>query len=168
MPVVFHTGTSDIADPNEVLDLADKYPNIRLCVAHCARFNKKFFERYNPYKYKNVFIDMAPFDLLFEMIKENNVKHLPFKMDLSGKKEMMESLYHAFPHNIMWGSDVPWMNSYSLINGIKGKKILKYPEVINTLFSVDEMIRKRIANKNVLRFIFGTEELEERFNDKWK
>lgn len=155
LPVMFHTGMSNVADPCSILDFADCHPNIRVCVAHFARFKKDFFERYTMNSYENVFLDIAPLDFLFESMGKQEKKDLLFLNGVKKKRNLIEVMYKKFPDKIIWGSDVPWIYPQNLQDKDLNYRIVHYNQVVDTLFEMDKKIIKQICNINTLRFVFG-------------
>lgn len=154
LPILFHTGKSRYSDPCAVLELAENFPHIRMCVAHFARFKKEFFERYNPNKFKNVYLDIAPFDLLCELSKKD-LKEYGIDTGKFEKEKVLEEIWKMYPDNIIWGSDLPWIESHELESDYNFTKRFSYSEIVATLFKVDEQIYKKIASDNIVDFLFG-------------
>ena len=156
LPILFHAGKSKIADPCKILDFAEKHHDIRVCIAHFARFQKEFFQRYSYYEYDNVFLDIAPFDYLFETIDKPIDIGLEFLNGITQKKELLYTIVKEYPTRILWGTDYPWINPVNLFEKSNlAEKITNYTQVVDTLLSLDVHLIQQISNKNTLEFLFG-------------
>lgn len=152
IPILIHSGKSRIANPIDVLRFAQKHPDIRVCIAHLGRFKKELFEEYFDEPLENLYFDMAPFDYLFSSANKDDAFLLG--NDLENKLESISVLYEKLSHNLLWGTDFPWINSIAISNASPLDK-MSYNSVVETLCELQFEIKKKIANENVLRFIYG-------------
>ena len=106
IPIMVHTDMSDEANPINIIKLASKYSELRVCAAHCAHFDLKFWEKlkYCP----NVFVDTSPFLRICHDTGRMDDKKEKIVVDYYHPVEVVKMIYALAPKQIMWGTDVPY------------------------------------------------------------
>ena len=107
IPIMVHTDMSDEAHPMNVIQLAKRYPNLRICAAHCAHFDEDFWSVVE--EYENIYVDNSPFlRICYDM--NNNLMNTTNKIisDYSNPLEVLETLFKRIPNQLLWGTDTPY------------------------------------------------------------
>jgi len=165
IPMLIHS----TVDPKErysqvvdILQVAETYPELRVCLAHCAGFDRAYLERAD--RMPNVWVDTSALKIQVQMTHEQNpVMALPdrrFEADYSDHRAVILALAEAFPETILWGSDSP---AYSYIclrqqaDGVYQEFRLKanYEDEVAALDALNQESRLKLSNTNTRRFLFG-------------
>ncbi len=167
IPFIFHTvgaSVDEYSQPADILNIAEKHPDVRFCLAHCIHFNKTYLNIAN--SMPNVWVDTAAFkiqiDLLMDFVKQDIVKaNQILDIDYSDHRKALKQLVEIYPDLIIWGTDSPAYRFYSrrkqgdslwIDFAYKGS----YEDEVNALKSLTIEVQKKIANENTLKFLFGT------------
>ena len=109
LPILFHLGPDSDSDAMKVIQLAEEYPEVRMCIAHAADCRVDVFERLQRGDLPNVFLDTSPFITMCHVLpvhiaegKGKKKFNFPYKDDL---KETLTMVYKQYPTGIMWGTD---------------------------------------------------------------
>ncbi len=166
IPFIFHSVSAPVdeySQASDIIEIAEKNPEIRFCLAHTLHFNKALLERAN--KLPNVWTDTAAFkiqiDLAMQFVREDIIKRSDlFDTDYSEPSIVIKDILEEFPNLIIWGTDIPAYtfhckrkqgeNIYQEFN-LKGT----YKDEIKVLKSLPNDLQMKIANKNTLEFLFG-------------
>ena len=165
LPLLFHVAT----DPNEgysgvadTLDLVERHPELRFCLAHCCGFDQRSLERADALP--NAWVDTAALKIQVQMVYEDSpLMPRPvdrFDADYCDHVQVMCGLMDAFPDTIIWGSDSPW---YSFISrrmqapGVYSEFRLKanYEDEKAALDGLSPDVRERACATNAIAFLFG-------------
>lgn len=108
IPIVFHTGCDGVSSPLNALDFARRHPNIRVCLAHFARFSRVALQKAQ--EADNVFVDTAPLLMLCERARNNQkgVFQDRLGMNYANPAEVLVGMAEYLGRKLMWGSDEPW------------------------------------------------------------
>lgn len=165
LPVLFHVttdpqeGYSGVAD---TLDLVERHPELRFCLAHCCGFDQRSLDR--AAALPNGWVDTAALKIQVQMVYENSpLMPSPedrFDCDYSDHLRVMQALTDAFPDTIVWGTDSPW---YSFISrrqqapGVFTEFRLKatYEDEKAALDVLLPEARARACSLNSSAFLFG-------------
>jgi predicted TIM-barrel fold metal-dependent hydrolase len=167
LPFVFHSAVNP-ADPwasvYDIVDFAERHPDIRVCIAHSARFVKSVLEKAD--HLENCFVDFSAFIIHCKLAMQNSPSvasgGIRFSADYRAPLSAMTRLAETYPDTMLWGSDTPfyyWIQKYYTGNGklVEDRLHCGYEEEAQLLKSLPIEIRTRIAYKNTMRFIFGGE-----------
>lgn len=150
------------ANVYDILDFATKRPDLRICVAHSARFAKDALDQADAME--NVFVDLSAFDIHCELARTNNPavpdQRERFPTDYENPQKAFADLVEAYPDTLIWGSDTPFNYCFVnmvYVNGKSGDKALKstFDGEQKLLFSLSSERIKRIAHENTMKFLFG-------------
>jgi len=167
LPIVFHSAVhpeDPWASVYDIVDFAERHPDIRVCIAHSARFVKPVLEKAN--RLDNCFVDFSAFIIHCKLAVQNSVhialENIRFAADYSSPRSVMTRLTEAFPETMLWGSDTPayyWIQKYYTNDGklVEDSLRCSYKEEAQLLNTLDDEVKFRIAYKNTLRFVFGDE-----------
>ena len=149
IPILVHTAHDHYAHPMFVIELAKKHPELRICLAHAARFDMDVLRIIKKEKLKNVFIDCAPLLRLCSIMqKQPDVQGVLFmKAKYNDCLAVLQSLYNLLPDNTLWGSDIPWNRYLDDDN-----KIVDYSDDVEIL---KEFEYNMALSNNSINFLFG-------------
>lgn len=162
LPIVFHTSANTVTNnggisrPDDILGIAQLFPELRICIAHMAHFSKAVFDKMQNNEFPNVYLDTSPFLHLCNIrnaVHSNECLDLPY----NSPADVLEKLIDLIPDQIIWGSDYPFNFTCNLNNPTHDKDYSKYTyfQNINILEMLSDDKIKRIANVNTLNFLFG-------------
>lgn len=168
-PFLFHT-TPDknegYSNADMSLQVAERYPDVRFCLAHCICFHEGYLRRANALP--NVWIDTAALKIQVQMVHDRYPLVQPFltevvKANYANHGEVLRTLVEMFPNRIVWGSDSP---AYAYIcrrkqaEGVFAEFRLKgcYEDEVVALRSLPRPLQMEIAGRNSLAFLFGPEQ----------
>lgn len=165
MPLIVHTSAGTVlageglSFPDDIVELALQYPELRICIAHMAHFSKSVFEQMASAKIPNLFLDTSPFLHLCnirDVVRHPNCLELPY----DSPADVLSYAVEMFPGQIIWGSDYPFNFTCNLNNPCHDKNYAAYSYAANmsVLAALPPYIRLRITHDNTMRFLFGEEE----------
>lgn len=109
LPIIFHTrACQEQYNCWSVIKFAVKHPEINVCVAHCAGFDKSFFEEIH--NINNVFFDVSPLLSLCYLASNGNQKVIStnkLELDYSNCVDVFMRLFDLAPNRILWATDDP-------------------------------------------------------------
>lgn len=165
LPIVFHSAVHP-ADPwasvYDIVDFAGRHPDIRVCIAHSARFVRPVLER--AARLPNCFVDFSAFIIHCRLAQQNSpavaAAAVRFPADYSDPRSAMIRLADAYPDTMLWASDTPfyyWIQKYVTADGsvVEDKLSCSYREEAQLLHSLPQELKSRITYQNTLKFIFG-------------
>lgn len=165
LPILFHSSVQP-ADPwasaYDIVDFAERHPDVRVCIAHSARFTTPVLEKAN--KLKNCFVDLSAFIIHCKLVVDNSdsvaAEDLRFPGDYTDPLSVMTGLLKTYPDTMLWGSDTPyyyWIQKFYTADGQLHEDRLEcgFKEESQLLNSLPEELKYRAAYTNVIKFIFG-------------
>ncbi len=165
LPIVFHSSVhpdDPWASVYDIVDFAERHPDIRVCIAHSARFLKPVLEK--AAQLPNCFVDFSAFVIHCKLAVQDSPAVAPketrFPGDYSHPAVVMTQLAKAYPDTMIWGSDTPfyyWIQKYYTARGqlVEDRLTCGYNEEAQLLKNLPQKIINRIAYENTLKFIFG-------------
>lgn len=162
LPLVVHSSActvsaeSGLSFPGDILKLALKFPELRICIAHMGHFSRSVFDYLRENRVPNLFFDTSPFVFLCmigDIMSDEKWMPLNYKEPLG----LLEYLVEEFGDNIMWGSDYPFNYTCNILNESHDKNYSKYSYKANMeiLTSIKKEYFELITHRNVVRFIYG-------------
>lgn len=154
-PVTIHSSFDDFSLPSSFLPVFEELSDIRFCVAHIGRMERKFIDKLN--YYSNVWIDVSPLKKLTSYLEEQCTKgnDKVYNLDYSNIAGFINFLYNNFKDKVIFGTDFPWVNCGYLDNNLSSKLYDEYGENIRILNSFEKSVVTKIANENIKDYIFG-------------
>jgi hypothetical protein len=164
LPIVFHSAVHPDDPWSSVYDIvqfAERHPDIRVCIAHTARFVESVLEKAD--RLDNCFVDFSAFIIHCKLAMQNSpsvaTEENRFFADYGDPVSVMDRLAEAYPLTMLWGSDTPfyyWIQKYYSGRGKMEEDRLRcgYREETQLLNSLPDDLKKRIAYKNIMRFLF--------------
>jgi hypothetical protein len=141
--------------PEHVLTLAQRFPQLRLNMAHFALSDNSILERLS--QYPNIFVDSSPLLYLSDMAKEGS-KWVTEPNYISVDSPALTLLEYYMRHKsqFMWGTDEPWTKMITP-DGITRSNHSYQEEVaaLEALHHIMPIAVRDIAQDNTLRFLFG-------------
>lgn len=165
LPIIFHSSVhpdDPWASANDIVDFAERHPEIRVCIAHTARFTEPVLEKAD--RLDNCFVDLSAFIIHCKLVNENSpsiaAAAIRFEADYNDPLAVMTRLVDAYPDTILWGTDTPfyyWIQKYYTGDGKLQEDRLAcgYKEEAQLLHSLSAETKTKIAYKNTMRFLFG-------------
>lgn len=156
-PLISHTSFSGFGNPDIILRFAEIHPNIRITLAHAARFKSTVLSQLM--HFPNVFIDCSPLHMLCAVmqkkIKKDNEVFNNFSFD--NPPQLLFQLATMFPDQLIWGTDSPctFLTNFSENAIADYSPQYSYESEISVLHSLPESYIHKIANINTLRFLNG-------------
>ncbi|MFA5859222.1 MAG: amidohydrolase family protein [Elusimicrobiota bacterium] len=166
LPVTFHSSARKEVDPwsyvGDILSFAERNPEIRVCIAHTARFDRHAIDR--AAKLSNVWIDLSAFIIHCELAVN---KHMAvarecdiFKADYHNPIDVMKKLVESYSNLFIWGTDTPYyyfiQQNYTAQGKISGLALrCGYNEEVDLLNLLGLNLIKQISTINTVKYIFG-------------
>ena len=165
LPITFHSSVhpdDPWASVYDIVDFAERHPEIRICIAHSGRFTESVLKKAD--QLNNCFIDFSAFIIHCKLVVQNSShvapKDIRFTADYNDPLSVMIRLAETYPETMIWGSDTPayyWIQKYYTCNGelIEDRLDCGYKEETQLLHNLPNEIKTRIGYTNNMRFIFG-------------
>jgi len=153
LPITVHSGSDELSDPQQVIELAKLYPDVRFCIAHAADFKKDIFMQLAQNPSHNLFIDTCPHISNCYLAQREDPNQL-LELNYADPKSALLGLYQQYPQGVIWGTDEPW----TTITDDKNQTILAkvmYEDEASLLKQLPNDVRKQISYINTVRFLFG-------------
>jgi len=165
LPLTIHS-SYDKGDPwasaCDIIQLAVSCPELRICLAHSARFNKSILDK--AATLKNCYVDLSAFDIHCELVRMES-RAIPPKderveADYSAPSSVMKKLVDDYPDTIIWGTDMPANYFIQKSYDIKGELIdttLKssFDKEIKILKELSGSEIEKITYTNTIKYLFG-------------
>lgn len=154
IPLVFHSETNGISSPLSVFRLIEKYPKLRISLAHYAGMNAEFFREFDRYikSDSNIFFDTAPSICICGRYAKMKDRIGLLDLDYNDVKSVNSYFIDRYANNILWGTDSPWIFSDNLMD--KSEKYIDYSEEIK-LKNELETYGFKYKLDTVNKFLFG-------------
>lgn len=158
LPFLIHSSVNpaDVwAQAKDILDLAEKFPGVRFCLAHSCRFDRECLDRVN--ELPNTWFDCSAHcihcDCAVQGLPVVAPKKRRFDSDYSKPARVIADLAEAYPTKFMWGSDSPFYSYVGRLDGGVLRLISNYEREMVALKAQGKTVLKRIAEKNILSFL---------------
>jgi predicted TIM-barrel fold metal-dependent hydrolase len=165
LPFVIHS-SYDKKDPwaklADILDFAEHNPDLRVSVAHSARFDRASLER--AAVLPNCFVDTSAFDIHCLLARMGHRAIPPaaerFAADYSDPAAVLGHLADTYPDTIVWGSDMPanyFIQKYCDRDGtiLECELRSRFDGEARLLRAQSESTIERIAYRNPVRLLLG-------------
>lgn len=156
LPVLIHSSIN----PNDcwsaagdILKVVEARPHIRFSLAHSCRFDKPSLDRIA--ELPNAWFDCSAHRIHCQLaVMEGATVATParrFPSDYTNPAKVLADLASAYPEKLIWGSDAPF-DSYVDENV---QLLSSYRLEAETLHTLDDAVKTRIARDNTLAFLYG-------------
>ncbi len=165
LPLLFHASVDpreEFSHAEQLFRVIDACPDLRICLAHCVGFHKKYLQRIAATP--NVWFDTSALKIQVQCAKENSPIAAQgedaFDTDYTDHCRVLQDLCQAFPEKVIWGTDSP---AYTYIcrrvqaEGVVHQFRLKgrYEDEKAALDSLSPQMKNQIANRNTRAWLFG-------------
>lgn len=158
VPFLIHSSVaeSDLwAQAHDILDVAEANPDIRFCLAHSCRYDKKCLDRVQALP--NTWFDCSAHcihcDGVVQGLPYVAPKERRFDTDYTSPARVIADLAAAYPLKFLWGSDSPFYSYAAEINGQIVRLISTYAKEVAALKASPREVVDRIANTNTRTFL---------------
>jgi predicted TIM-barrel fold metal-dependent hydrolase len=134
----------------DILDVAEKFPHVRFCLAHSCRYDQECLNRVNALP--NTWFDCSAHCIhcdgaLADMpyIAERKRR---FDSDFTDPARVIADLAAAYPEKFMWGSDSPYYSYVAMLGSKRLALISTYEREMKALKAQPAEVIDRIANRN--------------------
>ncbi len=165
LPITFHSSVhpqDPWASAYDIVDFAERNPDIRVCIAHSARFAEPVLKKAGGLP--NCFVDLSAFIIHCKLAVADSPGIAPkekrFEANYHDPLSVMIKLTETYPDTIIWGSDTPfyyWIQKYHTADGKLADDRLEcgYDEEPALLHRLPDDIKSRISHRNIIHFLFG-------------
>jgi predicted TIM-barrel fold metal-dependent hydrolase len=163
-PILFHVAVSqgeEYSQAADTLDVIERHPELRYCLAHCIGFHRGLLERAD--SLTNVWVDTSALKIQVELAYQNSpLMALPtdrVECNFSNHVEVMRQLVERYRETIIWGTDSPY-HSYST-RRLQGEGVYAEFRLKGTYeqekAALDALTPEQQSqnNANALAFVFG-------------
>lgn len=165
VPFMIHTALLD-GDPwanvFEILKVVEARPDIRFCLAHTCRFDKRALDRCA--ELPNCWVDFSAFNIHTQLVLRGSKAVASeahrFPTDYADHAKAMGDIADAYPDTMMWGSDTPAHYFINRFYNERGERIdvrleCDYETETDELHKLPESTIQRITYTNILPYLFG-------------
>ena len=138
------------AQASDILDIAERFPHVRFCLAHSCRYDRECLDRVNG-------LPNTWFDCSAHCIHcDGALRDLPyiaerkrrFDSDFTNPARVIADLAAAYPAKFMWGSDSPYYSYVAMLGSERIALISTYEKEVAALRANPPDVVNRIANEN--------------------
>lgn len=154
IPFIIHSsvGPDDPwAQASDILDIAEKFPHVRFCLAHSCRYDKECLDRVNALP--NTWFDCSAHcihcDGALEDLPYIAERKRRFDTDYSDPARVIADLAAAYPSKFMWGSDSPYYSYVAMLGSRRIALISTYAREVAALMAQPPAVLERIADRNI-------------------
>lgn len=153
LPITIHSGPDEFSNPQQVIELARLYPDVRFAIAHSADFKKDIFDQLAQNPLPNLFIDVCPHISNCYLAEREDPTQL-LDLDFADPRSALVGIYQRYPTGIIWGTDEPWTTITDDVNQTILAKVM-YEDEVDLLKQLPADVRRQISYTNTTRFLFG-------------
>lgn len=139
------------AQASDILDLAEKFPHVRFCLAHSCRYDKECLDRVNALP--NTWFDCSAHcihcDGALEDLPYIAERKRRFDTDYAEPARVIADLAAAYPSKFMWGSDSPYYSYVAMLGTRRIALISTYEREVAALKAQPPGVLEHIADKNI-------------------
>jgi predicted TIM-barrel fold metal-dependent hydrolase len=158
IPFIIHSsvGPDDPwAQASDILDVAEKFPYVRFCLAHSCRYDRECLDRVQalPNTWFDcsahcIHCDGALRDLPYIAPRERR-----FETDYTNPARVIGDLAAAYPDKFIWGSDSPYYSYVAMLGSERIALISTYKKEVEALRANPAEVVERIAHRNTLAWL---------------
>jgi Amidohydrolase len=164
-PILFHAST-DPTDPysqaSDILDVVERHPELRFCLAHCVSAHRASLER--AAALQNAYVDTAALKIQVDLFRTEKAQGdrrsaEMLDVDYSDHIRFFQMLVELYPTTMIWASDSPY-HSY-ITRRLQGEGVYRefrlkgtYEQEKAALDGLSTAQRAQV-NENTVRFLFG-------------
>ncbi len=165
IPFMLHTSVAP-GDPwanvFSIFDVVKARPDVRFCLAHTCRFDRRALEQ--AAELPNCFVDFSAFHIHCDLVKANSSsvagKDEQFRTTYTQPVKAMAKIAEKYPETMLWGTDSPYYCFMGRFINTAGETIITQLKCdtdaeINTFKKLPEKMRQRIGYENTVQYLFG-------------
>lgn len=157
-PMLIHSSVLPVdtwAQAWDILEVAEKNPDIRFCLAHSCRFDRECLDRVA--ELPNTWFDCSAHRIHCQLAIEDSPIVAPaekrFSTDYSNPSKVLLDLAEAYPEKLLWGSDSPYYCFVAKYENELYSLKSTYPEEVACLMDLPEGLRLKVGGKNTEAFL---------------
>lgn len=165
VPLLIHSAvlpSDKWAQARDIIDIVEKFPDVRFNVAHSCRFDKTQLDRIA--QLPNAWFDCSAHGIHCALAMQDNPIIAPrerrFDSDFSKPARVLADLAEAYPDKLMWGSDSPYYSYVAKTAGETYSLRSSYALEADYLQALPEERRKRVGTTNTLAWLGKTFDAE--------
>lgn len=158
IPFLIHSSVlaADIwSQAHDIIDIAEKFPRVRFCVAHSCRFDRTALDRIAGLS--NTWFDCSAHRIHCMLAVDESPTIAPperrFKTDFTRPEVVLRDLAEAYPDKLMWGSDSPYYSYVATHDGVKWELISTYAEEVACVHALPEKLQRLVGEVNTSNFL---------------
>lgn len=165
LPFLFHVTThrdEAWSQPEVAIQVAERYPHLRFCLAHCIGFDNALLRQAD--SMDNVWVDTSAMKIQVQLAHEDSPvmasRQERFPSDYSNYLRVMVDLVAAFPETIIWGTDSP-AYSYICDRLASDRHVVEfrlkgtYGDEVAGLNALPRPLRDKACCTNTIAYVFG-------------
>jgi predicted TIM-barrel fold metal-dependent hydrolase len=158
IPMLIHSSVLPVdtwAQASDILEVAEKNPDIRFCLAHSCRFDRECLDRVA--ELPNTWFDCSAHRIHCQLAVEDSPIVAPavkrFATDYSNPAKALLDLARAYPEKLLWGSDSPYYSFVAKFANEFYSLKSTYPEEVACLMGLPEELRSKVGMENTEKFL---------------
>jgi len=158
LPVLIHSSVDPAdhwAQAKDILEVVEKTPGVRFCLAHSCRFDKEYLDRVE--ELPNAWFDCSAHCIHCDLaVADNPIVATPDRRidsDFTDPKRVFHDLARMYPDALMWGSDSPYYSYVAHYD--QGFLSLRstYEKEVGCTQGLETTLSEKVTHTNALRFL---------------
>jgi predicted TIM-barrel fold metal-dependent hydrolase len=158
LPMLIHSSVLPVdtwAQARDILEIAEKNPGVRFCLAHSCRFDRECLDRVA--ELPNTWFDCSAHRIHCQLATEDNPIVAPaekrFATDYSNPAKALLDLARAYPEKLLWGSDSPYYCFVAKYENEFYSLKSTYSEEVACLMDLPDDLRSMVGMENTEKFL---------------
>jgi predicted TIM-barrel fold metal-dependent hydrolase len=156
IPFLIHSSVDDPwAQASDILDVAERFPYVRFCLAHSCRYDRECLDRVQALP--NTWFDCSAHcihcDGAVQDLRYIAPRSRRFDSDYTNPARVIADLAEAYPEKFLWGSDSPFYSYVAMLGPERIALISTYAKEVNALRANPPAVVDRIARRNTLAYL---------------
>lgn len=143
------------AQVDDVLDIVEKVPDIRFCLAHSLRFDGEALERLAALP--NAWFDCSALRVHCQLAVEDSPIVAPpkrrFRSDFTRPTQVLHDLAEAYPDRLLWGSDAPYYSFVSETDFGTFQLRSTYADEAACAHALPDALHEKVTWENTFRWL---------------
>ena len=158
LPFIIHSSVAPEdrwSQASAILDVAEKTPRVRFCLAHSCRYDRECLDRVAALP--NAWFDCSAHRIHCEGVTRGLGYVAPaarrFAADYSNPTKVLRALAEAYPTKLIWGSDTPFQSYVADIDGKFVSLRSTYAEEAACVHALPPKLKRAVAHDNLLALL---------------
>lgn len=158
VPMLIHSSVlpSDIySQASDILDIVQKWPDVRFNVAHSCRFDAPCLQRLSALV--NCWSDVSAHGIHCELASQNNpIVAAPkrrFVSDYEDPAAVLRGLATAYPRKMLWGSDSPYHSFAACVEGENLALMSSFERESGFFHALPDALKSQVGWQNALDWL---------------